>query len=297
MFFKTKNTVTMTNLDVILIDDERRVRNHLKNTLMECRGVTIVGEADDIPSAKKLLAANPHIDGIFLDIQLPGGTGFDIVQDIPDMQKVVFVTAFDQYAIRAFEVNALDYVMKPASQERLEQSLQRLRQHKLSKETASEQGNTPSERTIGFFAAESDVPHINNETPQTQGGLLVVGDVLAGALLQEHDQVLLKFGAKNKFCSVKDVVFVRSADNYTEVHCSDGGIALMRKTLEEWAASLPSTVFVRIHRSALINIRYVAETEQDIGGRLLLRLRGVQEELTASRNYAILVKEALARNA
>jgi two-component system, LytTR family, response regulator len=274
----------MTNLDVIVIDDERRVRNHLKNTLAECGGVTILGEADDIPSAQRLLAATPNIDGIFLDIQLPGGTGFDIVPHIPDMKKVVFVTAFDQYAIRAFEVNALDYLMKPASVERLEQSLQRLREHKQNAQSLKSSVQTPPPA----------LPH--EEAPQTQDGIMLVGESPAGALLQEQDQILLRFGTKNKFCFVKDVVFVRSADNYTEVHCSDGGIALMRKTLEEWAVSLPNTLFARIHRSALINIRYIAETEQDVGGRLLLRLHGVQEELTVSRNYAIPVKEALAKN-
>ncbi len=288
----------MLALDVILIDDERRVRNHLKNALSECGGVNIVGEADDIPSARALIAANPHIDGIFLDIQLPGGTGFDIVPDIPDMQKVVFVTAYDQFALRAFEVNALDYVMKPASPERLEQSLKRLRAHKQLRLEDSSLDSTsipiaqssPASTTTSRLEAHPS----NNSLSEQQSGLLVMGEGLTGTLLQEHDQLLLKFGAKSRFCSVKDIVFVRSADNYTEVYCADGAIALMRKTLEEWAASLPSAVFVRIHRSSLINIRTIAEMEQDGGGRLRVRLREVEEEFTVSRNYAIALKEALA---
>lgn len=278
----------MIPLDVILIDDERRVRNHLKNTLTECGGVNIVGEADDIASAQALIAANPCIDGIFLDIQLPGGTGFDIVPTIEDMQTVVFVTAYDQYALRAFEVNALDYVMKPASQERLEQSLRRLRAHKQMRQQQISSGEQTTE-------SPKQSPVTTTISSTGDAGLIVTGEHLSDTLLQEHDQLLLKFGSKSRFVFVKDVVFVRSADNYTEVHCSDGAIALMRKTLEEWAASLPSAVFVRIHRSALINIRTITETEQDSGGRLLIRLRGVEEQLTASRNFALGVKEALAR--
>jgi two-component system, LytTR family, response regulator len=274
----------MITLNVLLIDDERRVRNHLKNTLLECGGVNILGEADDVASARALVVASPHIDGIFLDIQLPGGTGFDVVREIQDMQTVVFVTAYDQHAIRAFEVNALDYVMKPVTPERLEQSLRRLRNHQQIR--MSEQ---PSMR--GTSSTSVQVPTIPHDKPH----LLVSGEALANTLLTEDDQLLLKVGTKSKFCSVKDIVFVRSADNYTEIHCSDGTLSLMRKTLEEWAIVLPSAVFVRIHRSAMVNIRYISETEQDVGGRLLLRLRGVNEELTASRGFAVSLKEALAR--
>jgi two-component system LytT family response regulator len=204
------------------------------------------------------------------------------------MQKVVFVTAYDQYAIRAFEVNALDYVMKPASQERLEQSLHRLRAHKQTVQIRLSSGEQTS-------VSPTSIPATKALSGMNEAGLLMTGEHLSGALLQEHDQLLLKFGSKSRFVLVKDVVFVRSADNYTEVHCSDGAIALMRRTLEEWAASLPGAVFVRIHRSALINIRMITETEQDAGGRLLIRLRGVEEQLTASRNFALGVKEALAR--
>jgi two-component system LytT family response regulator len=270
----------MITLNVILIDDERRVRNHLKNTLLECGGVEIIGEADDVASARALVAAHPEIDGIFLDIQLPGGTGFDVAREIQDMKRVVFVTAYDQYAIRAFEVNALDYLMKPVAAERLEQSLERLRQHK-------EQGSNQAPRNQATKPQET--------TPEASPHLLVSSETIANTLLTENDQLLLKVGTKNKFCAVKDVVFVRSADNYTEIHCSDGTLSLMRKTLEEWAIVLPSAIFVRIHRSAMVNIRYISETEQDIGGRLLLRLRGVNEELTASRGYAIPLKEALSK--
>jgi two-component system, LytTR family, response regulator len=274
----------MTTLNVILIDDERRVRNHLKNTLLECGDVHIVGEADDVASARALVSAHPEIDGIFLDIQLPGGTGFDVVSEIQDMQKVVFVTAYDQYAIRAFNVNALDYLLKPVVPERLSQSLERLRTHQ----------EVSTRKQTSALATPPPVPVVTKAAPNPPH-LLVSAETVTNTVLMENDQLLLKVGAKNKFCSVKDVVFVRSADNYTEVHCSDGTLSLMRKTLEEWAVVLPSAVFVRIHRSAMINIRYISETEQDIGGRLLIRLRGVEEELTASRGYAITLKEVLSK--
>ena len=249
---------------MIIIDDERRVRNALRAVLDECGGVNILAEADTIETARRTLAAHPEADGIFLDIQLPGGTGFDLVPEIADMKKVVFVTAYDQYAIRAFEVNALDYIMKPAVPERLEQSLRRLRAY-------SEQ------KSQVFNTASSDAENENT----------------AVKIFQATDQVLLKFGNKSRFVQVSDLVFVRSADNYTELYVHDGSTALMRKTLEEWAESLPTSVFVRLHRSTLVNKRFVEEVEMESNGKYWLRLRGLTELFPISRSYTVSVREAL----
>jgi two-component system LytT family response regulator len=259
----------METLNVILIDDERRVRNALRQTLEECGGVNVLAEADTIESARQTLAAHPEADGIFLDIQLPGGTGFDLVPDIPDMKKVVFVTAYDQYAIRAFEVNALDYIMKPATPERLEQSLHRLRLHR--KNQSQSQG-TP---TLGA-----------SSTPPAE-------NTLAQKTLALSDQLLLKFGTKSRFIPLDDLVFVRSADNYTELHVEDGSIALMRKTLEEWAESLPPEIFLRLHRSTLVNKHFVEEIFLESAGKYCIRLTGVDELFPISRSYASAVREAL----
>jgi two-component system, LytTR family, response regulator len=261
-------------LSLILIDDERRVRNHLRRTLEDCGGVDIVGEAASLEDARRILAAHPDVDGIFLDIQLAGGTGFDLVQYIADMRRVVFVTAFDQYAIRAFEVNALDYVMKPVSQERLEQSLHRLRLYmaqRLRGQT-DEQKEEQKEEQVNIFNDQS------LSTAQT-------------SLLTAEDQILLKFGTKNRFVRVQDILVVRSADNYTEIHIHDGGMALMRKTLEEWAESLPTDYFVRIHRSTLVNLEAIQEIVQDDGGRIAVHLQTWTEVLPVSRGYAPHLRE------
>jgi DNA-binding LytR/AlgR family response regulator len=217
-----------------------------------------------------ILAAHPDVDGIFLDIQLAGGTGFDLVQYIADMRRVVFVTAFDQYAIRAFEVNALDYIMKPASQERLEQSLHRLRLYMAQR--LHEQTDEQKEEQANIFNDQS------LSTAQT-------------SLLTAEDQILLKFGTKNRFVRVQDIRVVRSADNYTEIHIQDGGIALMRKTLEEWAESLPIDHFVRIHRSTLVSLEAIEEIVYDDAGRVAVRLHAWTEVLPVSRGYAPHLRE------
>lgn len=259
----------MNVVKVIIIDDERRVRNTLKRTLEECGGVNIIAEADTLESAREAIASHPDADGIFLDIQLPGGTGFDLVSDISDMQKVVFVTAYDQYAIRAFEVNALDYIMKPASPERLEQSLRRLRANALERSQS------------GISQQTAAIPAQTNEPPKEPIKALTA-----------QDQLLLKFGAKSRFVPVSDIVFVRSADNYTELHIQDGSTALMRKTLEEWAESLPTSIFLRLHRSTLVQKRFVEELSLD-NTKYFVRLRGIEELFPVSRSYTSTVREAL----
>jgi two-component system LytT family response regulator len=114
----------------LIIDDERLARNDLKSLLSTFPGVQVVGEADDVPSAVEAVQKlNPDL--IFLDIQMPGESGFDLLDKIESPAKVIFVTAYDEYAIRAFEVNALDYLLKPVNPERLALSLERIEQKDL----------------------------------------------------------------------------------------------------------------------------------------------------------------------
>lgn len=115
----------MTKLKAIIVDDERLARVNLKNLLVHHPEIEVVGEADSCKSAVELIELHkPHL--IFLDIQLGGETGFDLLEKIDNSIKVIFVTAYDEYAIRAFEVNAVDYLLKPVNPERLKQSIEKL---------------------------------------------------------------------------------------------------------------------------------------------------------------------------
>ncbi len=110
---------------VIVVDDERLARNDLKNMLNDLSNIDIVGEAEDVPSALNAInELKPDI--VFLDIQMPGQSGFDLVEQVDFDGKIIFVTAFDEYALRAFEINALDYLMKPVAPERLKKSITRI---------------------------------------------------------------------------------------------------------------------------------------------------------------------------
>jgi two-component system LytT family response regulator len=117
----------------LIVDDERLARKDLTGMLADFPEIEIVGEAEDVPSAKEAIKKlNPDI--VFLDIQMPGQTGFDLLDEMQIEAKVIFVTAYDEYALRAFEINALDYLMKPVTAERLKNSIQRIKDEKTESE-------------------------------------------------------------------------------------------------------------------------------------------------------------------
>lgn len=116
----------------LIVDDERLARKDLTNMLNEIQGVEPVGEAEDVPSALKAIdELKPDV--VFLDIQMPGQTGFDLVEQVDFPGKIIFVTAYDEYALRAFEINAMDYLMKPVNIERLRKSIERINEEPLNK--------------------------------------------------------------------------------------------------------------------------------------------------------------------
>lgn len=113
------------NYKALVVDDERLARKDLSNMLSEIDGVKVIGEAEDVPSALKAIdELKPDI--VFLDIQMPGQTGFDLVDQVDFKGKIIFVTAYDEFALRAFEINALDYLMKPVNKDRLQTSIERI---------------------------------------------------------------------------------------------------------------------------------------------------------------------------
>lgn len=162
---------------VVLIDDERLARSELKRLLKEFPDVEVVGEAANAQEGiEQIETLNPDL--IFLDIQMPGKTGFEMLAELEKAPQVIFVTAYDEYAIKAFEINALDYLMKPVEPKRLADALQKLR-HKLE-----EEGQMNVNKSI----------------------------------LSEHDQVFVKDGERCWFVKLSDVRLFESVGNYAKVY-------------------------------------------------------------------------------
>ena len=260
----------MNRIRTLLVDDERLARRGLELRLASAPDVEIVGECENGREAiEKVMALVPDL--MFLDIQMPGLSGFDVLAQLPQdmMPVVVFVTAFDRFAIDAFEARAFDYLLKPVEDGRLEQALARVRAH-IQERAALEQ----RERMLALLA-------------QVQG---------AGEL--EPEQLLARVtGARPAFPEVvairtgRDVVRLRSADidwidaagDYMCIHAS-GATHVLRATMKQLEHALDPDVFQRVHRSAIVNLRRVERLRPHANGEYFLTLAGGQE-LKLSRSH------------
>lgn len=210
-------------------------------------------------AAERIAALQPDL--AFLDIQMPGLTGLQVAQGIEGRTRVVFVTAFDEYAVQAFEHEALDYVLKPIKPERLAATVQRV------------------QRALAAAAEPEGAP------------LLAALQRLlpAAAAAPRLRWVRASSGELTHQVAVEDVLFFRADDKYTCVHTA-GAEHLIRTPIQELAAQLDPEVFVQVHRSTIVNLAHLAGTRRDETSRLFLRIKGHPHELPVSRAYVHLFK-------
>jgi two-component system LytT family response regulator len=234
----------------LLIDDEELAREELRRLLAEHPHVRIVGEADEVPAGRVRLA-QADCDLVLLDIQLAGGSGFDLVPHVAPSARIVFVTAYDKFAVRAFEVNALDYLMKPVSSTRLAQMLARANSASSPAPVAGAPAESPeAERPLGTLAA--------------------------------NDRVFLKNDRGARFVPLADLAVVISSGNYTEVFVADGSRFFVRRSLKTWETALPPDHFIRVHRQALVNLALIERIENFDSDTPTLQLRGVKQPVACS---------------
>lgn len=228
----------------LVIDDDALFREHLRGLLGTHPGVEIVGETGTFKSARTLMSRNNY-DVVFLDIELVGGNGFDLIDDITPGTPIIFVTGFEQHAARAFDVNAHDFLVKPLKPDRLAESLRRL-----------------AER------------HERPATIRTTSG---------ATLLRLEDTIHLNSGTRAHFARVADISLVQAHENYSLVQLADGTQVLVRRTLKAWAESLPETSFLRVHRATIANLARVVGYERTSPRTIALRLSGVLQPVSVSR--------------
>ena len=211
-----------------------------------------------IEAAERIAALQPDV--AFLDIQMPGLSGLEVAQGIEGATRVVFVTAYDEFALQAFEQEALDYVLKPVKAERLQRTLERVR------------------RALAQPAPEA-------------GALLAALRRLlpATAAPERLRWVRASHGELTQQLAVEEVLFFRADDKYTCVQTTSGE-HLIRTPIAELAAQLDATQFVQVHRSTIVNLAHLAGTRRDEASRLFLRVRGHAQELPVSRAYVHLFK-------
>lgn len=238
----------------IIIDDERLARAELKKMLMEYPEIEIIAEASNGDEGIELI--NQHDPQIlFLDIQMPEKTGFDILEELDRIPLVVFTTAHDEYALKAFEVNALDYLLKPIDPTRLADTV-----HK-----------------INGFDEKFDLQQEQKSERRS--------------ILTELDQVFVKDGEKCWFVTLSDIRLFESVGNYARVFFGNNK-PLILKSLNSLEERLDPKTFFRANRKHIVNLRLIDKVEPFFNGGLLLELKG-GEKIEVSRRQAVRFKEMM----
>ena len=243
-------------ITAIIADDEPRLAMFLKDRLAALwPELVIAGIAANGPQAQALLVAEAP-DVAFLDIRMPGLSGIDVARGAGAGVHVVFVTAFDQYAVDAFEREAVDYLLKPVSDDRLAQTIERIRRR---------------------IAASDPQP--------------ALADVLArllqpsAAAASRLAWIRASVGQDVRLIAVDDVCYFEANDKYTSVFTPDGE-ALIRTPLKDLLAQLDPDRFWQVHRGTVVNLAHVASTSRDLAGRVTLALKRRPERVAVSRAYA-----------
>ena len=236
----------------IIIDDERLARNELKKLLQEHPIIDVIEEAVNAKEGiEKIETFNPDL--IFLDIQMPDKTGFDLLAELERAPRVIFTTAYDEYAFKAFEVNALDYLLKPIEPKRLSDAI-----HKVQVEIEKEK--------LGI--------HGNNKNPLT-----------------DADQVFVKDGERCWFVKLSEVRLFESVGNYAKVFFGTNK-PLVLKSLNALEERLDTKVFFRANRKHIINVKWIEKIEPFFNGGLLVELKG-GEKIEVSRRQTVKFKEMM----
>jgi DNA-binding LytR/AlgR family response regulator len=260
----------METVRAVIADDERLMREQLRMRLGEVwPDLQIVAEARNGREAVDAVAEH-RPDLVFLDIRMPGMTGVEAAREIGDACHVVFITAYSEYAVEAFEQGAVDYVLKPAESDRLALTVARLRKRL---------GAKPADlgALLERLSAKLDMPAAappSAVAPKT------------GSL----QWIQASMGQQIRMIPVADVLFFTSDDKYTRVQ-TESYEALIRKPIKELVDELDPEQFWQIHRATIVNVKAIAGVTRDLRGRQLVQLKNYPQKLEVSRNYTHLFKQ------
>lgn len=254
----------MNKLRVVVVDDEPLAREKIRTLLGVHTDFEVVCECPGGREAVRYLRKNP-CDLLFLDVQMPEVDGFDVLLalDPEDLPHIVFVTAYEQYAVKAFEFHALDYLLKPVTRSRFVQALERVRER-------------------------SRLPQSEIESADLSGLLQALRKQDAGP-----ERLVFKSEGRLLFLNIDDIEWVESAGNYLKIHV-EGEVHLIRETTSAMEGRLPAQSFVRIHRSTIVNLNRIYSLQPLSGGDYQVILKSGQA-LTLSRRFRQGFEERLGR--
>jgi len=258
-------------IKTVIVDDEAFSRRGIELRLRGTPDFEVVAECGNGRDAVRVIGQE-RPDIVFLDIQMPALSGFEVLAQVPqeDMPLVVFVTAYDQYALRAFEARAVDYLLKPIDERRFEMTLERVRQSMQARHAVDQR-----DKLLAVVAEITGSGEIEIET------LLAQGDA---ALDARYPQILpIRQGRHTVRVPVSAIQWIDAAGDYMCVH-AEGDTHILRGTMKELEEILDARLFQRVHRSTIVNLRYVKSLRKHMNGEYFLTLDGGQE-LKLSRTY------------
>jgi two-component system LytT family response regulator len=255
--------MSRAKIKTLIVDDEPIARHNLRALLRSYSDIELVGEAGSGEQAIKLLqAASPDL--LFLDVQMPEMNGFEMLKqiDLAQIPAVIFITAYDQYALKAFEVQALDYLLKPFDDERFAQAIARAR-------TQIEQRNAAGlkERLLALLEGEEKI------SPSS-------------AQPAYEEKFLIKTASRIFFVKVEEIDWIEAADYYVCLHVGDQS-HLLRETMAEMEAKLNPAQFCRIHRSTIVNLRRIREVKSHNGEYVVILANETALRLSRSRKEQV----------
>lgn len=243
----------------LIVDDERLARVKLRNFLERHEDVEVIGECDGGASAITAIERD-HPDVVFLDIQMPGIDGLEVVRKLDRLPQIVFVTAHDRFAVEAFELEAIDYLLKPFDRQRLAQTLERLRRR------SAEEATTRLQTLLERFDR-------------------------AGTSDQPFERFVVRSNGRMVLIDPEDVNWIEAEGNYARLH-TEGRSPLIRAALSSLETQLESRGFRRIHRGILVNFSRVTEIQRGVGDDFVVLL-STGERLSMSRRYRARLKGLL----
>jgi two-component system LytT family response regulator len=254
----------MKKIRTLVVDDEPLARERLTGLLSAEPDIEIVGQCrDGEEAARAIVAQTPDL--AFLDVQMPAMSGFDVIEAVGSerMPLVIFVTAYDQHALKAFQVRALDYLLKPFDRERFQESLQRARTQ-IQRDETGDLGR----RLLAL------VKDLRRDQPKT-------------------DRIVVKSGGRLFFLRTDEIDWIEAAGNYVRLHVGNSS-HLLRETMNAIEGRLDAEKFFRIHRSRIVNMERIQEMQPWLNGEYAVVLQN-GTRLTLSRGYREKLQERLAR--
>jgi two-component system LytT family response regulator len=238
-------------IKAVLVDDVESMRMILKKLLSSFDKIQVIGEAADFEEAQDIINEE-RPDLLFLDIDLNGLTSIDLLNKIDFNPMVIFITSHSDFAIKAFELNAVDYLLKPISLERLTKAIEKVTNKWEKTDNWSDDAN-----------AKFGIEHI----------------------------ILLNFDNKLSFVRISDVNYIEAYGNYTKVYLNDGRLSVTYNSIKNWDTRLPEEVFIQIHRSTIINLKNVERIEKWANDTGRLYLNEIDKPFEISRNYFFQIKK------